>query len=75
VGGGIRFGTAVAAQVGWTFNETFQIGYSYDFNTNNLKSTNYGSHEIKLSYFHSKGKEAHHKLGKEFLKQKFQYIY
>jgi type IX secretion system PorP/SprF family membrane protein len=74
VGGGLRFGTAVVGQIGWTHNE-YQISYSYDYSTNNLKGTNNGSHEIKLVYSHAKGHNGHHGLSKEFLKQKFQYIY
>jgi len=74
VGGGIRFGTAVLGQIGWTHHDTWQVSYSYDYNTNNLRGTNSGSHEIKLVYFHSKSKYGHHGLNKEFTKQKFQYI-
>lgn len=74
VGGGIRFGTAVVGQVGWTIGE-YQVSYSYDYNTNNLRGTNGGSHEIKLVYFHSQSHLSHHGVSKEFLKQKFQYIY
>jgi type IX secretion system PorP/SprF family membrane protein len=74
VGGGIRFGTAVVGQVGWTFS-TWQASYSYDYTTNNLRGSNSGSHEIKLVYFHAKNKQGHHGVSKEFLKQKFQYIY
>ncbi len=75
IGGGIRFGNAIVGQLGWTFKDAYQISYSYDYNTNNLRGASYGSHEIKIAYFHSKGKQAHHGLAKEFLKQKFQYIY
>lgn len=74
VGGGIRFGTAIVGQAGWTFH-VWQVSYSYDHNTNNLRSTNNGSHEIKLVYFHSKNHNGHHGVSKEFLRQKFQYIY
>lgn len=74
VGGGIRLGTALIAQVGWTFDDWAQVSYSYDFNTNNLRTTNSGSHEIKIVFFHSKQHLDHHKGGKEFQKQKFQYI-
>ena len=74
VGGGLRFGTAVVGQLGWTFH-VWQVSYSYDYNTNHLRGTNSGSHEVKLVYFHSKGHTGHHGVSKEFLKQKFQYIY
>jgi len=74
VGGGIRLGTALVGQVGWTFKDFAQVSYSYDLNTNRLRGTNQGSHEIKIVYFHSKFHAEHHKGAKEFQKQKFQYI-
>jgi type IX secretion system PorP/SprF family membrane protein len=74
VGGGIRLGTAFVGQVGWTFEDWAQVSYSYDFNYNNLRSTNSGSHEIKFVYFHSSHHIVHGKANKEFQKQKFQYI-
>ncbi|HWY37485.1 MAG TPA: type IX secretion system membrane protein PorP/SprF [Bacteroidia bacterium] len=74
VGAGIRFGTAVVGQVGWTIKE-YQVSYSYDYATNNLRGPTGGSHEIKLVYFHSQSHLKHHGVSKEFLKQKFQYIY
>lgn len=74
VGGGIRLGTAVVAQMGYTFADSFQISYSYDFNINRLRYTNSGSHEIKIVYFHTREHLSHHKGSKEFQKQKFQYI-
>ena len=74
VGGGIRFGTAVVGQVGWTLKE-YQISYSYDYTTNHLRGSNAASHEVKLVYSHAKAHQGHHGLSKEFLKQKFQYIY
>ncbi len=75
VGGGIRLGTALVGQAGWTFSDRLQISYSYDFNYNNLRTTNSGSHEIKIAYFHTREHINHHKGAKEFQKQKFQYIY
>jgi type IX secretion system PorP/SprF family membrane protein len=74
VGGGIRFGTAVTGQLGWTWGE-YQVSYSYDYNTNHLKSASNGTHEVKLVYAHSQSHQQHHGVSKEFLKQKFQYIY
>lgn len=74
VGAGIRFGTAVLAQVGWTFAENAQFTYSYDFNYNRLRPTNSGSHEIKLAIVFDDGSQNHHGLNKKFLKQKFQYL-
>lgn len=74
VGGGIRLGTALVGQVGWTFTDWAQVSYSYDYNTNRLRPTNSGSHEIKIVFFHSRQHLDHHKGGKEFQKQKFQYL-
>lgn len=74
VGGGIRLGTALVGQVGWTLEDWAQISYSYDYNTNNLRTMNSGSHEIKFIYFHSRAHMDHHKGSKEFKKQKFQYL-
>ncbi len=74
VGAGIRLGTALVAQVGWTFTDWAQVSYSYDYNTNRLRPTNSGSHEIKIVFFHSRQHLDHHKGGKEFQKQKFQYL-
>lgn len=75
VGGGIRLGTAVVGQIGWTFEDWAQISYSYDYGTNHLRPTNSGSHEIKIVYFHTRAHSDHHsKSMKEFKKQKFQYL-
>lgn len=74
VGGGFRLGSAVIAQAGWTFEDWVQISYSYDIGTNRLRTTNSGSHEIKIVIFHSKAHHDPHKGGKEFQKQKFQYL-
>jgi type IX secretion system PorP/SprF family membrane protein len=74
VGGGFRLGTAVVAQVGWTFEDWVQLSYSYDFGTNHLRSTNSGSHEVKIVIFHNKAHLDHHKGVKEFQKQKFQQL-
>jgi type IX secretion system PorP/SprF family membrane protein len=74
VGGGFRLGTALVAQVGYTIEDRLQISYSYDINTNRLRTTNSGSHEIKLVFSFTKTHMDHHKSGKEFQRQKFQYL-
>jgi len=74
VGGGFRLGVGVVGQVGYTIDDKLQITYSYDYNTNRLRTTNSGSHEIKLVFSYTKARMSHHKGGKEFLKQKFQYL-
>jgi type IX secretion system PorP/SprF family membrane protein len=74
VGGGIRFGTAIVGQLGWTFRDQFQVTYSYDYSIGGLRGMNGGSHEIKLVYTYSKVKSNSHKSAKEFQKQKFQYL-
>lgn len=74
IGAGIRLKTCIYGQVGYTFKGIGQIGYSYDFNTNALIKTNFGSHEIKLVYVFDNSKSDHHHGGKGFQKQKFQYL-
>lgn len=74
VGAGLRLGNALVGQVGWTFGGVAQVSYSYDLGLNRLKTTNSGSHEIKLIYFHSRWKSNGRNGSKEFQKQKFQYL-
>ncbi len=74
VGAGIIFNAAVNGQVGWTFGNWGQVSYSYDFCTNALASTNFGTHEVKIVFFHSKFKEQRGRVNKEFQHQKFQYL-
>jgi type IX secretion system PorP/SprF family membrane protein len=74
VGAGLRLGNAVVGQIGWTFENFAQVSYSYDLGINRLKTTNTGTHEVKIIYFHGKARLDHHKNAKEFQKQKFQYL-
>lgn len=70
---GARLKTAVYAQLGYTISNAIQIGYSYDFNTNLLRSTNSGSHELKLVYIFDNGKGLHRRSS-TFHQRKFQYL-
>jgi type IX secretion system PorP/SprF family membrane protein len=74
VGAGIRLKNAVIAQVGYTIDQTFQIGYSYDFSTNALRSYNTGSHEIKLVYVFDKDKNGRHGQNTGFQHRHFTWV-
>jgi type IX secretion system PorP/SprF family membrane protein len=43
-----RFDESAVALVGFTINNQFQVGYSYDFNLGPIKTYSNGSHEIML---------------------------
>lgn len=48
------FGTnndAIMAVLGTRINNKIRIGYSYDYNISYLNKSNFGSHEISISYF------------------------
>lgn len=71
----LRFGDAVALQLGYTLMETFQISYSYDFVTSPLRRYQYGSHEVKLVFSSNLGTDKRKRgLDGRFLRQKFQYL-
>jgi type IX secretion system PorP/SprF family membrane protein len=73
VGIGARIKTAVYAQLGYTISNAIQIGYSYDYNTNILRNTNSGSHELKLVYILDNGKGIGRRES-SFHHRKFQYL-
>ena len=73
VGLGARLKTAIYAQVGYTISNAIQIGYCYDYNTNVLRRTNTGSHELKLVYVFDNGKGSSRRAG-SFHQRKFQYL-
>jgi len=72
-GAGVRLKTAVYAQLGFSIYENLQAGYSYDFNTNMLRRSNFGSHELKLVYIFDNGRGLHRRSG-GFHQRKFQYL-
>lgn len=74
IGAGYRIKTAFTFHLGYTFKDLGQIAYSYDYNTNRLRSFNYGTHEIKLAYVFDNSNKSKHHFNKRFLKQKFQYL-
>jgi type IX secretion system PorP/SprF family membrane protein len=45
-----RWSAAISAMVGFQINDSWFIGYSYDFDTTRLSHYNSGSHEIFLRY-------------------------
>ena len=70
-----RFGDAIALQLGYTFKESIQVAYSYDFVTSPLRKNQYGSHEVKLIFSSNLGTDQKKKgLNGRFLKQKYQYL-
>ena len=71
----VRFGDAVALQLGYTIQDQIQIAYSYDFVTSSLSKYQAGSHEIKLVFSSNLGTDKRKRgLDKRFLKQRFQYL-
>ena len=50
LGAAYRWDASVSALAGFQVNESIFIGYSYDFETNDLKHYNSGSHEVFLRF-------------------------
>ncbi len=50
VGASYRIGRAAGLMLGGLFAEKYEISYMYELNTSALMSTNYGTHEITLTY-------------------------
>lgn len=50
LGVGYRIGSSVSALAGFQINENIMIGYSYDYETNELSQYNSGSHELFLRF-------------------------
>lgn len=50
VGLGYRLEDAFMGMVGFNVNQSFKIGYSYDYNLSNLNEFNSGTHEVMLIY-------------------------
>jgi type IX secretion system PorP/SprF family membrane protein len=50
IGGAYRYQDSFAGILSMNVNQHLQVGYSYDFGTNNLNSYHNGSHEIMLTY-------------------------
>jgi len=75
IGTAIRFYDAVAFQVGYIFaNNTFNICYSYDVATSDLRYYNNGSQEVTLIYSIGARKKA--KRGNDvFQQQKYGYMF
>ncbi len=74
VGAGVRLGSAIVGQLGYTFQQWGQISYSYDYTTNKLNSFNSGSHEIRLVFFYEKPKRRNGRGTGEFIHQRYQYM-
>lgn len=50
IGAAYRWSAAMSAMVGFQLNDSWFVGYSYDFDTTTLANYNSGSHEIFLRY-------------------------
>ena len=50
VGGSYRYQDGYAAMLGLNVNNTFNIGYAYDFTTTNLNSVSRGTHELMIGF-------------------------
>ncbi len=50
-GVGYRFDNAVSGLAGFQISSAVFVGYSYDYNTNNLAQYNQGSHEMILKFY------------------------
>lgn len=75
VGGSIRFGDAIALQLGYTIQDKVQIVYSYDFITSPLRKYQKGTHEISLIFSSNLGTDKKKRgFNGRFLKQRFQYL-
>ena len=75
VGGSIRFGDAIALQLGYTIQDKVQIVYSYDFVTSPLRKYQKGTHEISLIFSSNFGTDKKRRgFNNRFLKQRFQYL-
>ncbi len=68
----IRLRDAIAFHMGVTIADDFQISYSYDFVTSELRAFQSGSHEIMLIWSSTLGKGSKNKYDmKRFKKQKY----
>jgi type IX secretion system PorP/SprF family membrane protein len=75
VGGSIRFGDAIALQLGYTIKGNIQIVYSYDFVTSALRKYQSGTHEISMIFSSNFGTDKKKRgFNGRFLKQRFQYL-
>ncbi|MFN6039314.1 MAG: type IX secretion system membrane protein PorP/SprF [Bacteroidota bacterium] len=70
-----RLKSAVAFHLGYTIDNTYQISYSYDLSTNNLRSTNSGTHEIKLIFGSNLFQSDRKNRNKEFQRRHYNYLY
>lgn len=74
-GASIRFGDAIALQMGYTLKDQLQIVYSYDFVTSALRKYQSGTHEISIIYSTNLGFDKKKRgFNNRFLRQRFQYL-
>lgn len=71
----IRFGDAIALQLGYTLKDKIQIVYSYDFITSPLRTYQRGTHEISMIFSSNLGFDKKKRgFNNRFLRQRFQYL-
>ena len=71
----LRLKSSVAFHLGYTFYNTYQISYSYDLSVNNLRTTNSGTHELKLIFSSNLFQSDKKNRNREFQRQHFQYLF
>lgn len=50
LGGGYRFGNGYSGMLGLNVNNTFNVGYAYDFTTSSINTVSRGTHEIIIGF-------------------------
>ncbi|MEM1337617.1 MAG: type IX secretion system membrane protein PorP/SprF [Bacteroidota bacterium] len=55
LGANYRFDNAISGLAGFQISNSIYLGYSYDYNTNNLGEFNNGSHEAILKFYLGRG--------------------
>ncbi len=58
LGANYRFDNAISGLAGFQISNSIYLGYSYDYNTNNLGEFNNGSHEAILKFYLGRGDSA-----------------
>jgi type IX secretion system PorP/SprF family membrane protein len=58
VGGMYRFHESAGMNIAYQFKDLFYIGYAFDYPFNDLRTNNFGSHEVVLGFDLRKGKKS-----------------
>lgn len=73
LGASWRNNDAIVAMIGYEWNKSLSIGYSYDFTTSNMKNYSDGTHEIGLGFKFGQQVSFLHGLFSNFLGQRRKY--